>query len=89
MLFWNAPAVVGKSAEAEKNLKVSIAKAAKLNFIGYALIARLQLDAIEVKGGQTSAGRFDAESLERDAKAKNFSLIARKATALNSTYHRQ
>ena len=75
-------AAMGKSAEAEKKLNVAITKAAKLNFIGYELMARLQLDAIEAKVGRTSAIQSGIASLERDAKDKGFFLIARKAGEL-------
>jgi hypothetical protein len=75
-------AASGKSAEAGKKLNEVMVKAEKLNFVGYEFSARLQLDTIQIKSGQFEAARKDIESLERDTKAKDYFLIARKAAEL-------
>ena len=75
-------AASGKFAEAGKKLNEVMVKAEKLNFVGYQFSARLQRDTIQIKSGQFEVARKDIESLERDTKAKNYFLIARKAAEL-------
>jgi len=68
-------------AEATKSLEATLAQAMKSGFAGYQLEARLALGEIEMKSGNPSAGRDRLEALEKEAKAKGFGLIARKAAA--------
>ena len=46
---------------------------------GYQLEARLALAEIEIQSGKCNAGRSLLAALEKEAKAKGFALIARKA----------
>jgi len=52
--------------------------------VDYQFEIRLALGEIEMKSGKTSAGVACLKSLERDASAKGFPLIARKAKAAAS-----
>ena len=47
--------------------------------MGIELDARLALAEIEMRSGQTTTGRAHLTAIEADAKAKGYSLIARKA----------
>ena len=71
----------GKLAEAKKNLAVTFEESRKYGFLGYQLEARLALGEIEMKSRRNAAGRACLQALERDARAKGFLLIARKAAA--------
>jgi len=74
-------ASLGKPAAARESLKATLAEAKKYGFIRNELEARLALGEIEMKSGQAVAGRARLEALEKDAAAKGFGLIARKAAA--------
>lgn len=75
----------GKFADARKKLAPVLAQPSKAVSVPYLLEARLALGEIELKSGQTAAGRAQLTSLEKQAREKNFLLIARKATALLSS----
>ena len=49
--------------------------------MSYQFEIRLALGEIEMKSGKTASGMARLKSLERDATAKNFLLIAHKAKA--------
>ncbi len=71
--------------EAARNeLSTIIAKSRELGYVGIELDARLALGEIEMKAGQTTAGRAHLATLETDAKAKGYNLIARKAALARS-----
>jgi serine/threonine protein kinase/tetratricopeptide (TPR) repeat protein len=72
----------GKPAEAHKILEPVRADAKRLDLLRYELETRLVLGEIDVKSGNGSVGRVQLAALERDATAKGFLLIARKAKAL-------
>ncbi len=65
---------------ARKELAAIITKSRELGYMGFELDARLALAEIEMKSGQTTAGRTHLATIEADAKAKGYLLIARKAT---------
>lgn len=67
--------------EAAKTVHFALAEATKYSFAGYQLEARLSLGEMEVKSGDVAAGRARLQALEKDAMAKGFLLIARKAAA--------
>jgi cytochrome c-type biogenesis protein CcmH/NrfG len=67
---------------ARKELDAVVAKSRVLGYRGVELDARLALAEIEMKAGQTAAGRAHLAAIEADAKAKGYSLIARKASSL-------
>ena len=72
---------VGHSATGNatrKELAAVIAKSRELGYMGIELDARLALAEIEIKAGQTTAGRAHLTAIETDAKAKGYNLIARK-----------
>jgi DNA-binding winged helix-turn-helix (wHTH) protein/tetratricopeptide (TPR) repeat protein len=58
-----------------------IAKSRELGYLGIGFDARLALAEIEMKAGQTAAGRAHLNAIEADAKAKGYNLIARKAAS--------
>ena len=72
-------AAAGTVAEAEKILNVAIAGASKLGCIPSEYEARLALGEIEMKSGRFGAGREQLRQLEKDARAKGFRLLAKKA----------
>jgi tetratricopeptide (TPR) repeat protein/TolB-like protein len=77
-------AVSGKSvdhAAAARSLKATLAEATKLGFVPYQYEARLTLGEMEMESGQITAGRAHLTALEKDARAKGFLRIARKAAA--------
>jgi tetratricopeptide (TPR) repeat protein len=77
-------AASGKPADqsaAIKALEATRGEAAKHGFVGYELEARLGIGEIEINSGRIASGRTDLQALKRDAKAKGFLLIARKAAA--------
>ncbi len=64
----------------QKELAAVVAKSRELGYQGIELDARLALAEIEMKAGQTTAGRAHLTAVEADAKTKGYNLIARKAT---------
>jgi hypothetical protein len=73
-------AATGITADATRSLEATLAEATKYGYLGYQFEARLALAEIEMKSGKTSAGRARLEALQREAAAKGFGLIARKAS---------
>jgi eukaryotic-like serine/threonine-protein kinase len=66
---------------ARKELATIITKSREFGYMGIELDARLALAEIEMKTGQTAAGRAHLTAIEADAKAKGYNLIARKAVS--------
>jgi hypothetical protein len=60
-------------------LEAVVAKSRALGYQGIELDARLALAEIEMKAGQTATARSHLAAIEADAKAKGYTLIARKA----------
>jgi ATP/maltotriose-dependent transcriptional regulator MalT len=71
----------GQGALARELLAGSLARSRAGRFLGLELEARLLLGQIEVKSGETAAGRARLEALEREAADQGFGLIARQAAA--------
>ena len=69
----------GKPADAQARLRAILAAARKYGFVGHQLEADLALGETEMTAGATDAGRARLVALEKDATAKGFLLIARKA----------
>ena len=74
-------AALGKSEEATNKLQFALSETANRELVELQFEARLALGEIETKSGQTTIGRAHLQAVERDAKAKGFLLIARKAAA--------
>ena len=74
-------AATGSKAEAAKNLEALVKLASAYGFVHYEFWARLALGEIEMQSGKTAVGRALLSTLEKEASAKGFSLIARKAKA--------
>ena len=64
---------------ARKELTTIVAKSRELGYFGIELDARLALAEIEMKAGQTAAGRAHLTAIEAEAKPKGYLLIAHKA----------
>jgi tetratricopeptide (TPR) repeat protein len=64
---------------ARKELDAVAAKSRELGYRGIELDARLALAEIEMKEGQTAAGRAHLAAIQAEAKAKAYNLVARKA----------
>jgi TolB-like protein/Tfp pilus assembly protein PilF len=71
----------GKAGEASRSLQGALAEAARLDCGRCLLEARLALGETEMKQGKKSAAQEHLATLQKDAKAKGFVLIARKANA--------
>ena len=74
-------AASGKTVEAARLLENNLRQAQKAGFVGLQLDARLALGEAEIRAGNVIQGHTRLEALERDATAKGFALIARKAAA--------
>jgi len=74
-------AATGNSAEAVRGLRTTIEETRSSGFTSLQLEARLALGETELKAGNLTAARAVLATLERDAKAKGFMLMARKAAA--------
>jgi hypothetical protein len=72
-------AALGKNASAGNELESVLAGASKHKYLGYQLEARLALGEIETESGKIAAGHARLAALQKDAAAKGFLLIARKA----------
>ena len=72
-------AVHGKFSAASALLKKTIVEAGDLGFVARQFDARHALGEIEIQSGDSAAGRARLAALEKDAQAKGFLYIARKA----------
>jgi hypothetical protein len=80
--------VLGKTAEATRHLENLHVEISSHGYANYELEARLRLGELDLQSGTVSAGQARLEQLQKDARAKGFLLIARKATAaLNRQSH--
>jgi hypothetical protein len=70
---------LGKNISAESELKSVLVGATKHKYVGYQLEARLALGEIETGSGKIAAGHASLTALQKDAAARGFLLIARKA----------
>jgi tetratricopeptide (TPR) repeat protein len=78
-------AASGKPADQSAAIKVlgaTLGEATKHGFVGYQLEARLALGEIEMQSGRPGASAHLGQ-LQRDASAKGFELVARKAASAN------
>jgi tetratricopeptide (TPR) repeat protein len=66
---------------AAKNLQTALAEATAAGFVNYQLEARLALGEIKMRSGNSAETRTTLEVLQKDAAARGFSLVARKAAA--------
>jgi tetratricopeptide (TPR) repeat protein/TolB-like protein/tRNA A-37 threonylcarbamoyl transferase component Bud32 len=71
----------GHFPDAGRELRAALEEARRGGMYGEALEARLALAQTDLRSGKASAGRARLEELEKDAQAKGFLLIARKAAA--------
>ncbi len=71
----------GEAQEALASLETALAEAKRLGLVGAQLEARLALGEIELDAGRAESGRARLNALERDARARGFELVARKATS--------
>ena len=79
-------AASGKATEAQKLLEQSLADTRKAGLLALQFETRLALGEAEIKAGNSAAGRAELRALERDARAKGFVLMARKA-AITAKQH--
>jgi tetratricopeptide (TPR) repeat protein len=68
------------SSGAERLAKSALAEANKLGFVQTELEASLALGEIQMKGHNPAAGRILLQQVAKDARAKGFALIAKKAS---------
>ena len=74
-------AAAGKRDEAAKGLEALLLESTQLGFLGMQFDIRLALGEIEMKSGEGRRGEARLMALEREATAKGFALVARKAAA--------
>jgi tetratricopeptide (TPR) repeat protein len=74
-------AALGRSTEATRILVRIIAQTEKYGFLLRQYQARLALGEIELKTGHPNAGRERLQTLETEATARGFGLVARKASS--------
>jgi len=72
---------MGDHAGAAKDLETSLEETVTRGYLGYQYEVELALGTVEMKSGNTTAGRARLQDLEKESRAKGFHLIARKATA--------
>ena len=72
---------LGNAADAANTLKQLVNDSHRAGLVPNEFEARLALTEAEVRASHSAAGRAQLASLERDARAKGFLLIARKAAA--------
>jgi len=78
-------AALGNRREADTQLENLILEARKRNSTGYEFAARLQLEKSRLGTAQDAAARAQLSSLQSDAKAKGFLLIARNAASASNS----
>jgi eukaryotic-like serine/threonine-protein kinase len=69
----------GQTEPARQALMSILAEAIRTGFIEYQFEARLALGEVEIKSGKVALGQIHLTTLQRDAQAKGFFLIAHKA----------
>jgi eukaryotic-like serine/threonine-protein kinase len=74
-------AASGKVAEARKDLSTLLAESTRFGYIYYQFEARLAVCEIDLKSSNAVAARTRLAALEKDARARGFNLIARRAAA--------
>jgi len=72
-------AASGKTAQALNQLEGTLAEAKKFGYFPYELETRLAIGQIELKSGKNAAGRNHLSAVERDARGREFNLVADKA----------
>ena len=72
-------AASGKPAEAERRLQAAIAEAQQIHIMDRELESRLTLGEVELTSGKAAAGRTRLAAVRKEAAAKGFGLMARKA----------
>jgi tetratricopeptide (TPR) repeat protein/TolB-like protein len=77
-------AEAGQSAAAITEVDSIRERAAKAGLAGVELEARLARGEIEMRSGNVAAGRARLETLQKDASARGFALVARKAARVSS-----
>jgi hypothetical protein len=71
----------GMLADARQELEAVLSEATQAGFVGYQFEARLALGETAKTSGHVVTARSNLASLEKEARAKGFGLIARKAAA--------
>jgi tetratricopeptide (TPR) repeat protein len=74
-------AAIGKPDEALRMLQNTLIQSKRLGYVGYQFEARLALGEVEMHSGHAAEGRACLAALQKDAEAKGFGLVARKAAA--------
>jgi tetratricopeptide (TPR) repeat protein len=75
----------GVMAEANALLNAALSDAKTHGYLGHQFDARLALAELKMKSGRVAEGRKELTSLEHDARAKGFMLVARKAAGARGT----
>lgn len=73
-------AALGETERAMKELQTILAEAERTGFVNLQFEARLALGEIELRSGKSNAGIARLQLLEKEAAAKGFNLLARKAS---------
>ncbi|HEY2798185.1 MAG TPA: tetratricopeptide repeat protein [Thermoanaerobaculia bacterium] len=79
-----ARAALGDAPGAHRSLESAIASAREKGLVAYALEASLALGGIEMRSGAAAAARARLEGVEKDAAARGFVRIAKRAAAVRA-----
>jgi len=71
----------GQTAQARKDLEAALADASRIGLFIYQLESRLAIAEVELKSGQLSDARVALEELQKEARSKDFGLVAKKAAS--------
>jgi tetratricopeptide (TPR) repeat protein len=74
----------GQSSAALKLVTGAVADAHKFGYVPFELEGILIIGEVEISSGKTAAGKIRLAELEKQARAKGFNLVARKAEKLRS-----
>jgi eukaryotic-like serine/threonine-protein kinase len=71
----------GDASGARRSLESAIARAGEAGLVAFGFEAELALGSIEIRSGAAAAGRARLEKVEKDAAARDFARVARRAAA--------
>jgi ATP/maltotriose-dependent transcriptional regulator MalT len=75
----------GKITESRRALQGVLQRASDMKLVGYQLLGRLAQAEVQAEGGDVAGARSNLRQLGRDANGLGFELIARKASAAESS----
>ena len=77
-------AASGNAVEARKQASFVLAESTRCGYVYYQLAARMELAEIDLKSPRANAARAELATLEKEARARGFNLVARRAAVARS-----